>query len=60
MPTLSTWLRQPIQIPQTLLRLTAQVRHRMRLHLRSRADWRPILTQTIHTLGQVTRCPERR
>jgi hypothetical protein len=37
MPTLSTWLRQPIQIRQTLLRLAAQVRHRMRLHLRSQA-----------------------
>jgi hypothetical protein len=35
MPTLSTWLRQPIQLPQTLLRLAVQVRHhRMRLHLR--------------------------
>jgi hypothetical protein len=37
MPTLSTWLRQPLQLPQTLLRLAVQVRHRMRLHRRSQA-----------------------
>ena len=36
MPTLYSWLRQPIQIAQTVMRLAAQVMHRVRMRLRSR------------------------
>jgi hypothetical protein len=36
MPTLYTWLRQPIQIAQTVMMLAAQVMHGVRMRLRSR------------------------
>jgi hypothetical protein len=37
MPTLLNWFRQPIQLMQTVLMIAAQVVHRIRLRLRSRA-----------------------
>jgi hypothetical protein len=37
MPTLSNWCRQPIKLTQTMLMIAAQVMHRTRLRLRSRA-----------------------
>jgi putative transposase len=36
MPILCTWLRQPIQVAQTVIMLAAQAMHRIRMRLRSR------------------------
>jgi hypothetical protein len=36
MPTLYTWLRQPIQIAQTVMMIAAQVMHWVRRHLYAR------------------------